>query len=100
MNKQAIEYAMMFLNRTDLKGSEVPMFNMLMIELEKDYHSDKPEDTTKQTKLPVAEDYQEDENTDYEEEDEEEPEEEEIKQKDINAEKEKVKKMLKEIEEI
>ena len=40
MNKEIIEYAIMFLNRTELKGSEVPQFIAVMQELQRLYLSD------------------------------------------------------------
>lgn len=42
MNKETIEYIVNFLNRVDLKGSEVPAFNKIQEELIEEYNKNIP----------------------------------------------------------
>lgn len=94
MNKQAIEYMIMFLNRTELKGSEVPLFNTVMVELEREYNN-------KEVKPTEVIEQQSEDTEDYPEDEDEQPEEEkEITEKDIKKEKKKVEDLMKEIDEL
>jgi hypothetical protein len=86
MNKQTIEYAIAFLNRTELKGSEVPYFNEIMSELEKEYN-----------KKPVVTSEDQDEEMEDEEQEEDEP---EISDKEVKKEKKKVLDLMEEVNQL
>lgn len=101
MNKELIEYAIMFLNRTHLKGSEVPQFIAVIQELQKQY-LDTPKPTSHATDEITELDTGEDDKIDFDEDEQEpepEPEDEpEIKEKDIKHLKKDIKEIMAEVD--
>jgi len=100
MNKEIIEYAMMFLNRTELKGSEVPQFIAVMQELQRLYLSDtksKPAPEPNPDELDEL-DTGENDKVDF---DEDEPEDEpEVKEKDIKHLKKDISEIMAEVDQL
>jgi len=93
MNKEAIEHAIVFLNRTELKGSEVPYFNEIVSELEKEYN--KKEEPIKENE-ESNEDIPEEDNDDINKDDDADKEP-DIKDKEINKKKKKILDLMDEV---